>query len=227
MTLSRPCALSGALVWASTALAVWAWFMLPEGAGAPVRLLSADGQVRTAVSREALWAIPILAPLVWTGLVFAPRFAGERVEEAAPELYHAILVAVAALLLAVEAALVAAAFDPAFDPVRPIALAAGALLIAVGNDLGKARRNRLVGLRLPWTLADARVWDKAHRFAGRGLLAGGVVLMALSLALDGPVALAGAIAGCVVLPVLAAAVWSWRLSRRLSRAPSRAPSRRA
>ena len=214
MRLTRAALFSGSLVWATTALATWAWFALPDGAGVPFNSLGLDGQRHTGLSREALWAIPIAAPFAWTVITFAPRFLGQRVEEVAPELYDTLLVGIAGLLLAVEAALVASAFDGAFDPVRPAALGTGALLIAVGNYLGKARRNTLIGLRTPWTLANARVWDKTHRFGGRAMMLGGLALIGAGLVLRDPLALGLAMAAAAGLPMAAAVAWSWRLHRR-------------
>lgn len=214
MKLTPAALLSGALVWTTTGLATWAWFTLPDGAGVPFNSLGFDGQRHTGVSREALWAIPVAAPAAWTAITFAPRFIGLKVEEVAPELYDALLIATCGMLLAVEAGLVASAFDGGFDPLRPAALATAALLLAIGNYLGKARQNRLVGVRTPWTLADARVWDKTHRFAGRGMMLGGAALIGLGIVLRGPVALAAAMAACAALPVLASVAWSWRLHHR-------------
>ena len=47
--------------------------------------------------------------------------------------------------------------------VRVVFLAVAALLLTVGNSLGKVRHNAIFGLKTPWTLGDARVWDKTHR----------------------------------------------------------------
>jgi uncharacterized membrane protein len=214
MRLNRASIISGALVWATTGVAVWAWFSLPSGAGVPFNSIGLDGQRHVGVSREALWVIPFAAPFVWTCMTFAPRFMRRPVEDFAPELYDTLLVAVSALLLLVEATLVAAARDAGFDVMRPVGVATGVLLIVVGNYLGKARQNRLVGLKTPWTLADARVWDKTHRFAGRGMMLGGLALIGLAFVLGDPLALGLATGACAALPMLAGAAWSWRLSRQ-------------
>src|SRR5208282_4580316 len=34
-----------------------------------------------------------------------------------------------------------------------------ALIVLIGNVLGKMRRNFFIGIRTPWTLADERVWN--------------------------------------------------------------------
>lgn len=214
MTLTRAALVSGALVWATTGLATWAWFTLPDGAGVPFHALGLDGVRRTGLSREALWILPIAGPFAWAVMVFAPRFVAQKVEALAPELYDTVLVGVAGLLLAVQAALVVSAFDGGFDPLRPIALAVGVLLIAVGNYLGKARRNTLIGIRTPWTLADARVWDQTHRLGGRLMMLGGVALVGAVLVLRDPLALAAAMAVCASVPMAVATAWSWRLHRQ-------------
>lgn len=48
-----------------------------------------------------------------------------------------------------------------------VGAAVGVLLIAIGNVMGKTRRNFFVGFRTPWTLASDEVWSRTHRFGGR------------------------------------------------------------
>ena len=63
------------------------------------------------------------------------------------------------------------------DLLRAVFAGTGVLLLVLGNFLGKLRRNGLVGIRTPWTLADDEVWARTHRAAGPILVAGGVVLL--------------------------------------------------
>jgi uncharacterized membrane protein len=37
------------------------------------------------------------------------------------------------------------------------------LFYFVGRLVGKAKRNYMIGIRLPWSLADDSVWDKTHK----------------------------------------------------------------
>ena len=119
------------------------------------------------------------------------------------------------MLLVVEAALVGRALDAGFDVVRPVTIATGVTLLVVGNYLGKARRNWFIGLRTPWTLADAGVWDKANRVTGRGMFGCGLLLIALGLALRDSNLLAVAIGVFAALPPLLGVIYSWRLYSRL------------
>ncbi|HEY0437172.1 MAG TPA: SdpI family protein, partial [Phenylobacterium sp.] len=123
------------------------------------------------------------------------------------------MIAVVGLLLVTENALVGRAFRPDFDVLRPVTMATGVLLLAIGNYLGKARRNAVFGLRTPWTLADATVWDRTHRFTGAGMVLGGVLLIALGFLLHDSVALGLAIGVCTAVPLLAGVARSAGLRR--------------
>lgn len=59
-------------------------------------------------------------------------------------------------------------------------LVVGLLFIIIGNYLPKCRQNYTVGIKLPWTLADADNWNKTHRLAGIIWMIGGVVILLLA-----------------------------------------------
>lgn len=52
----------------------------------------------------------------------------------------------------------------------------GAMLVLIGNQLGKSRSMYLIGIRTPWTLASEEVWMKTHRLAGKLMVGGGLLL---------------------------------------------------
>ena len=58
----------------------------------------------------------------------------------------------------------------------------GVLFVVLGNFFGKLRRNGLIGIRTPWTLANDEVWLRTHRAAGPIFVAGGALLLAEILA---------------------------------------------
>ena len=214
MRVSGASWISAFLVAATLGVAAWAWMTLPPGAGVPTHYLGLDGHRHAGVSREALWAIPFASAVVTLALTFGPRFTGRRVEAFAPELYGMILISVTGLLLVTEATLVARAFDAGFNVMRPVAMATGILLLAIGNYLGKARQNPVVGLKTPWTLADPRVWDKTHRFTGRAMVIGGLALIGLGLLLHDGTLLGLAIGLCTAAPMLAGALRSRTLAHQ-------------
>jgi uncharacterized membrane protein len=55
------------------------------------------------------------------------------------------------------------------------------LLALLGNLMGKVRRNFYIGIRTPWAIANERVWNATHRFAGKTMFAGGLAGLAFTL----------------------------------------------
>ncbi|MCA9583269.1 MAG: SdpI family protein [Myxococcales bacterium] len=87
----------------------------------------------------------------------------------------------------------------------------GALFVLMGNSLGKVRRNRFVGIRTPWTLADEEVWLRTHRFGGPVfMMAGGAML--LGTAVGTPIA---AVVASLATAVLACGIYSYVVYRSL------------
>ena len=54
----------------------------------------------------------------------------------------------------------------------------GMLFLIMGNYLPKISKNRTLGIKIFWTLANEENWNKTHRFAGRLWVIGGVVILA-------------------------------------------------
>jgi uncharacterized membrane protein len=217
MRISNATWIAASLIAGSVAVAAWAWFMLPAGAGVPVNYLGLDGVRHHGVSRQALWLIPVISGFVATAMTFAPRFGMQHEVERAGQVFDITLIAVAGLLLVVQMALVGRALDADFNVMRPVAIATGVLLLAIGNYLGKARRNWLIGLKTPWTLADAGVWDKTHRYTGRGMFLGGLALIALGFLFHDATVLGIAIGACTAVPMLIGVARSRSLYRSLPR----------
>jgi uncharacterized membrane protein len=209
--------ISAGLIAAAFAAALWAWYALPAGAGVPVNYLGLDGVRHHAVSRTALWLIPLISGFVTVVMTFAPGFGMHRDVERGAQVFDMTLISVAGLMLVVEVALIGRAMDPDFNVMRPVAIATGVLLLAVGNYLGKARQNGFIGLKTPWTLANAGVWDKTHRFTGRAMVLGGLVLIVLGVLFREAAVLGAAIAACSALPMLVGAAHSRSLYRALPR----------
>jgi len=115
--------------------------------------------------------------------------------------YNLFIVLMNLFLLYVHVLTVLWGLGARFDMNRAIPPAFGLLIFFVGVLLGKARRNYMVGIRTPWTLASDAVWDKTHRLGG------------LLFKISGALALAGVLFPAytylfVLLPVLATAVWT-------------------
>lgn len=83
----------------------------------------------------------------------------------------------------------------------------GLVLMIAGNYLPKSRQNYTIGIKLPWTLHSAEVWNKTHRLAGYLYLAGGMVLVCGAFVLRGTpgavtVLTLGVLACLALLPTL-------------------------
>lgn len=84
----------------------------------------------------------------------------------------------------------------------------GLILILVGNYFPKLRRNRISGIKTPWTLASELSWNKTHRVGGKLVMLYGLVMLLGALFLDAAALLGVIIAGAVAL-VLFLAIYSY------------------
>jgi hypothetical protein len=210
MNLTRPVALAGLLTAGAAAIGVWAYVTLPAAARIAINYHgpgeAPDGTVPKAVG---LAIMPAVSAIVTVSLALAPyRARLIKGFEASSSAYGLLVTSLAALFLVTEGALVGQAMDPAFDALRWVFLAAAVLLMLVGNTLGKVRHNDIFGVRTPWTLADARVWDKTHRFTGRLMVLGAAALAALAVIWPNHPLLIAALVLAAAGPMLAGAVYS-------------------
>lgn len=203
--------IAAVLVVAAFAVAFWTWLLLPAGAGIAISYLDLDGVRHPNAPRAVVWVIPVVSALV--ALALARRVRRLPGADAAALPLDATLIGTPGVLLAAELAMTGRAIDPGFNAMGPAAIATGVLLAAVGNYLGKARRNAAFGIRTPWTLAEAGVWDRTHRFTGLLMVLGGAALVVLGFALRDGRALGLAIAACSAGPVLAGIARSASLAR--------------
>ncbi len=215
MNLRQPILLAGLLVGANVAIAVWTFFALPAGANIVVGWNDLSGAARQTMPKlPGLAIFPLVALVVTAALAFAPRRSRDP-EKLAPSSasFGLLITSLAALFLVAEGALVARGFDPAFDVIRWVFLAAAVLLVLVGNTLGKVRHNDIFGVRTPATLADARVWDKTHRFTGRLMVLGAAVLAAFAAFFPDHALLIATLIAVAAGAPLAGALYARRLAR--------------
>jgi len=206
----------------SAAIGAWAYTRLPDGAVVAIHW-DLHGQANGFARKGAGLALNLaLLPLV-TGLLAALLLVLPRLSRFGPALDKAsgargvAMVGVAAVMLVVQAMIAAQSAGVALDVPRVIAGATGALFVALGNVLGKVRRNEFFGVRTPWTLADSAVWDKTQRFAGRLMVVAGLLLVATSLLVAINEVLFGAILLSALGPAVAAAVYSWAIFPKADR----------
>ena len=148
-----------------------------------------------------LEAIPLIDPL-------KANIESFRVE------YDGLVVAMSLFMFTLYAWTIAWSFGFHIDSNVILPIGMGLLFIYVGFVLTRAKRNYMVGIRTPWTLASDEVWDRTHHLGG--------VLFAVA----GVVTMLGAFASqfamwFLLLPLLVVTVWttaySYVLFRRLER----------
>jgi uncharacterized membrane protein len=174
----------------------------------------AAGQVNGHGPRATIFLQPLimgLLILMWPALptVSPDKF---RVEGFSGTWWFSGMVTVG-LLAYIQCVLLAVLSYGALDIGRALFGGIGIAIILLGNVLGKVKRNFWLGVRTPWTLASDRVWYATHRLAGKTMVAGGLAVLAATLAgLPGYVATAALLAGALV-PVVFSLVYYKRLER--------------
>ena len=62
-----------------------------------------------------------------------------------------------------------------FDFNQALLPAMGVLFIFIGIMISNAKRNYMIGIRTPWTLANDEVWNRTHLLGGKLFIAAGVL----------------------------------------------------
>lgn len=89
-----------------------------------------------------------------------------------------VLIALCLFLGACSVAIVQASWKNLTWITRSITIGLPLLLLVLGNCLGKLRPNYAIGIRCPWTLESAAVWNRTHRLGGRLLVILSLIMLA-------------------------------------------------
>ena len=143
------------------------------------------GQVDGYGSRfTVLFLAPLMMVAVWGLLRFLPRIDPLRANYSRfAGTYEVIIDSVMAMFLVIHLAILLGASGAPDSVALVVRAAVGAMFIVMGNVMPRTRQNWFVGVRTPWTLASARVWERTHRLAGYLFVAlGAVVILTIPLA---------------------------------------------
>ncbi len=128
----------------------------------------------------AVFGLPLfLLAMHWFAAFVTTR--DPKRQNISPKLFALVLWIVPAVSLICAAAIYAYNLGYEADLSLPFMLLTGILFIIVGNYLPKARQNYTIGIRVPWTLASEENWNRTHRLAGRLWVAGGILIVLLSV----------------------------------------------
>ncbi len=104
--------------------------------------------------------------------------------------------------------------DVRFDLLQAMLPAMGAFFFYIGVMLRNAKRNYMIGIRTPWTLASDEVWNKTHRLGGILFMACGALI---ALSAFWPEHAIYLIMVPILLVVLITVVYSYVIYRKLGK----------
>jgi uncharacterized membrane protein len=193
-------------------LAAFVWLSPHMPARVPTHW-NAQGQVNGYMSPLGAMLTPMIVIAVLALLTLLLPAISPRGFAITPfgSIFALIILAVQAfVLVAALAVLLNAAGHPV--PMSLVSmLGIGALLMVIGNYMGKVRKNFFIGIRTPWTLASDAVWERTHRIGGWLFMLAGAVGIALALAGGSLVVLVAIVLGVA----LVLTVYSYVAYRRL------------
>ena len=167
-----------------------------------------QGQVNDWQSRPlAVAFLPMLALVIWGAMRALPSIDPRRANYSKFQpTYDFVIGATVTMMALIHLAVLASALGAPVPIHRVIPIAVGLVLVAIGNQLPRARSNWWFGVRTPWTLSNDRVWERTHRVAGYLMTACGAVMIIGAFMFDfiGPLVLV-----CVVGSVIGSVIFSY------------------
>ncbi|OPY37047.1 MAG: hypothetical protein A4E35_01510 [Methanoregula sp. PtaU1.Bin051] len=158
------------------------------------------------------FGLPAIITLIMALLMILPRYDSVQVSlDAFRDIYAMMLFSVVSLFFCIEVVALANAAGSGLPVSVIFPVLIGALFIVMGALMPHIGRNTTMGIRLPWTVRDDRVWKKTHEHAGPLFIAGGVLIVFGSLV--GRTWAMAVMAVVTIGLVLYISVWSYRLAR--------------
>ncbi len=158
----------------------------------------------------ALIAIPWLGPM-------------RRNLELFRETYARVALTLVAGLIAVQFIILLKAAGQALSIGNALCIALGVMFAALGNWMGKLRRNFYMGIRTPWTIANDEVWERTHRLGGK-LFAVHGLLCVIAGALTPPLTCFVVMIGGIAVAALWSAIYSLVIYRKLGQVDDLTPN---
>lgn len=129
------------------------------------------------------WIGTFLFPLMSIGvyilvrllLAAGPRLDGRENVAANLQVRKITQTGITLFILITQISALAQTLGVGFDMTMVVMLALSVLFIFLGNYMGKTRRNFWMGIRTPWSLANAAVWERTHRLGGWLFVAVGLI----------------------------------------------------
>jgi uncharacterized membrane protein len=110
-----------------------------------------------------LFFTPILTLVIIIFLLYLPRTDPMNNFRKFNSQYEQIIIVLSAFMTYIYALTLLWNFGIKFSFNMALAPAFGILFYFIGLAIGKAKQNWFMGIRTPWTLSNAKVWDKTHK----------------------------------------------------------------
>lgn len=150
-----------------------------------------------------VFAMPlIMLALLWAGAFITAH--DPKKQNISGKMFSLVLWIVPAVSLMMAAVLYPYNLGYRMDMTFIMGIALGLMFVIIGNYMPKARPNYTIGIRVPWTLSDEDNWNRTHRLAGFIWVAGGVLIIILTLmgVMRESVIMLPIVAGMVAVPVI-------------------------
>lgn len=179
---------------------------------------NAQGQVDGYSGRIfGTFFLPFLNMGLYILLFFSPKLDPKRENYAAfSSTYRLIRWLIHAFLMVIYTMTIRAALGHAVDIGLWIPAAVAVMFVILGATMSRVKFNYFVGIRVPWTLADEEVWNQTHKVASKWMMAGGLLALAGCFLFKGDLR-ATVFLVCIMVPMLAATIYSYILFQRKRR----------
>lgn len=171
-----------------------------------------DGQPDGFAGRAwAAWLMPGIAAAMYLLLTFLPRLDPKKEQYAAfGRQYGMIRTLMLAFIVALGALAGWAGTGRTVRMDMAVALLVGLLFIALGYQIAAIKQNWFMGVRTPWTMSSASVWQKTNRLMGYVMGLAGLLIAATPLMPDNRLKIgmfAVAVLGVVFIPLIASYIY--------------------
>ena len=131
------------------------------------------------------WQLFLIVPGIMAGLMilfrFLPWLSPKRWEvDSFQSTCLYIMLIILGMMACIQIVTLWAGMGRHVDVSRAVLAVVSCLFAALGNVLGKVRRNFFIGVRTPWSLASERVWNATHRLAAKTFVGAGLISLVIT-----------------------------------------------
>lgn len=192
---------------------VWACLHLPADARVATHFGFDGTPDGWSTPFPAFFVMPAMGILLWLFILIMPRLGKGGANLARlPRVYGLIWLLPALILVPADLIILSPTLGLSWNSAKVLPAMLGVIFIVLGNVMGKLPPNPFIGVRTRWTLADDRVWDQTHRFAGWVFVAGGFIMVGCALLLPA-VSTRKAMLAVILAAAALSTVKSWMLAR--------------